>query len=71
MMFHENRLPADIMPFFEKNSNIFNCRLLQIIGGTLWVNFFLMRVFADRIGGNHKRKYCIEERISKRFETEF
>ena len=26
-----------IFVIFEKSSNIFNCRLLQIIGGTLWV----------------------------------
>ena len=26
---------------FEKNSKIWNCRLLQIIGGALWDNQFL------------------------------
>ena len=47
MILHENRLLADdsheisclICCFFEKkNGKIFNCRLLQIIGGALRVN---------------------------------
>ena len=42
MIFHENR-PADdsheiyLICYFEKSSKILNCRLLQIIGGALWV----------------------------------
>ena len=45
MIFHENRLPADdsqemscLVCYFWKSSKIINCRLMQIIGGTLWVN---------------------------------
>ena len=44
MIFHENRLPADdsheiscLICYFWKSSKIWNCCLLQIIGGTLWV----------------------------------
>ena len=44
MIFHENRLPADdaheisyIICYFLKSGKIFNCRLLQIIGGALCV----------------------------------
>ena len=45
MIFHENRLPADdshetsclICLFFLKSGKILNCRLLQNIGGALWV----------------------------------
>ena len=48
MIFHENGLPADdshetsrLICFFIlwKSSKICNCRLLQIVCGTLWVNF--------------------------------
>ena len=45
MIFHENCLPADdsheiscLICYFWKSSKIWNCRLLQIIGGALWVN---------------------------------
>ena len=45
MIFHENHLPADdsheiscLICYFWKSSKILNCRLLQIIGGALWVN---------------------------------
>ena len=44
-MFHEIRLPADgsheiscLIFLFKKGSKIWNCRLLQIIGGALWVS---------------------------------
>ena len=44
MIFHEYRLPADdsheiscLICYFWKSSKLWNCRLLQIIGGTLWV----------------------------------
>ena len=44
LIFHENCLPADnsheiscLVYYFWKSSKIGNCRLLQIIGGTLWV----------------------------------
>ena len=44
MIVHENRLPADdsheiswLICYFWKSSKIGNCRLLQIIGGALWV----------------------------------
>ena len=45
MIFRENRLPADdsheiscLICYFWKSSKIFNCRLLQIIGGALRAN---------------------------------
>ena len=45
MIFHENRLLADdsneisyLICYFCKSCKIFNCRLLQIIGGALRVN---------------------------------
>ena len=45
MIFHENRLPADnsheiscLICYFLKSSKTLNCRLLQIIGGALWIN---------------------------------
>ena len=45
MIFHENRLPADHsheiscpICYFWKSGKIWNCRLLQIVGGALWVN---------------------------------
>ena len=44
MIFHENRLPGDVshqlsclICYFLERSKICNCRLLQIIGGALWV----------------------------------
>ena len=44
MILHENRLPADdsheiscLICYFLKSSKIFNCRLLQIIGGAFRV----------------------------------
>ena len=44
MIFLENRLPADdsheiscLICYFLKSGNILNCRVLQIIGGALWV----------------------------------
>ena len=43
MIFHENCLPADdsheisCLVIFRKSSKVLNCRLLQIIGGALWV----------------------------------
>ena len=44
MLFHENCLPADnsheiacLFVIFEKAAKFENCRLLQIIGGALWV----------------------------------
>ena len=44
MIFLENRLPADdsreipcLICYFLKSIKILNCRLLQIIGGALWV----------------------------------
>ena len=44
MIFHENRLPADdsheiscLICYFWKSNQIWNCRLLQIIGCALWV----------------------------------
>ena len=51
MVFHENRLPTDdshdiscliFMPYllFLKKWQNLNCRMLQIIGGALWVNAF-------------------------------
>ena len=46
MLFHENRLPADdsheiscLICYFRKNDKIWNCLLLQIIGGTLRVKW--------------------------------
>ena len=49
MILHENRLPADdsheiscLICYFCKNGKIFNCRLLQTIGGALRVNIQLM-----------------------------
>ena len=42
MIFHENRLPADDsheITYLIKSSKILNCRLLQIIGGALWVKY--------------------------------
>ena len=47
MIFHENRLPADdsheiscLIGYFWKGGKIWNCRLLQIIGGALWVKVY-------------------------------
>ena len=44
MILHENRLPSDnsheiscLICYFLKSGKIFNCPLLQIIGGALWV----------------------------------
>ena len=44
MILHENRLPEDdsheiscLICYFWKSGKIFNCRLLQIIGGAIWV----------------------------------
>ena len=52
MIFHENRLPADdsheiscLLCYFQKSCKIFDCRLLQIIGGALWVNLFPADIF--------------------------
>ena len=49
MILHENRLPADdsheiscLIRCFCKSGKIFNCRLLQPIGGALRVNIQLM-----------------------------
>ena len=46
MIFHENRLPADLshgilclICYFWNSSKIWNCPLLQIIGGALWVKY--------------------------------
>ena len=43
MILHENRLPADdsheiscLKSYFWKSRKIWNCRLLQIIGGPIW-----------------------------------
>ena len=48
MILHENRLPADdsqeiscLIRYFSKSGKSFNCRLLQIIGGVLSVNYIL------------------------------
>ena len=48
MIFHESHLPADnsheiscLISYICKSSKIGNCRLLQIIGGALWVSFCL------------------------------
>ena len=45
MIFHENRLPADdshemscLICYFWKRGKIWNCPLLHIIDGALWVN---------------------------------
>ena len=45
---HENCLPADnsheiscLICYFWKSGKIFNCRLLQVIGGALRVNFMM------------------------------
>ena len=45
MILHENRLPAEdareiscLICYFRKSVKIFNCRLLQVKGGTLRVN---------------------------------
>ena len=44
MIFHENCLPADnsheiscLICYFWKSSKIWTCRLLQLVGGALWV----------------------------------
>ena len=44
MIFHKNRLPADdsyemlcLICYFWKSSKIWKCRLLQTVGGALWV----------------------------------
>ena len=49
MILHENRLPADDshgisyhIGYFWRSARIWNCRLLQIIGGALRVNFLLL-----------------------------
>ena len=46
MILNENRLPADdsheiscLICYFFKSGKILNCRLLQIIGGALRVNY--------------------------------
>ena len=46
MILHKNRLPADdsheiscLICYFLKSGKIFNCRLQQIIGGALSVNY--------------------------------
>ena len=58
MKFHENRLPADesheilcLICYFWKRGKIWNCRLLQIVGGFSWVKmcngpFILYSLFA-------------------------
>ena len=48
MIFHENRLPADDSHEISSFLNI--CRLLQIIGGALWVNplFFFFQSLGSR-----------------------
>ena len=65
MIFHENRLPADdfheiscLIYYFWKSSKIWNCLLLQIIGGTLWVkrlirlaNFMVYMVTSSLFAG--------------------
>ena len=52
MILHENRLPADdsheiscLIGYFWKSGKIWNCCLLQIIGGALWVKFFQFQIF--------------------------
>ena len=49
MILHENRLPADdshevscLICYFLKRGKILNCRLLQIIGGALWVKIVII-----------------------------
>ena len=48
MIFHENRLPADdsheisCLIILEKVAKIWNCRLMQIIGGALQVKYILL-----------------------------
>ena len=57
MIFHENRLPADdsheiscLISYFWKSSKIWNYRLLQIIGGTLWVKLPVIHSQPDVLG---------------------
>ena len=52
MMFHENGLPADdsleisfFICYFWKSGKIWNCRLLQIIGGALRVSCLAKYLF--------------------------
>ena len=58
MIVHDNRLPADdshelsclicyLKNKTKKPSKICYCRLLQIIGGALWVNQFYFIVSSD------------------------
>ena len=58
MIFHENRLPADnsheiscLICYFQKGGKILNCRLLQIIGGALWIN--------SDFSGGHKLTFLL------------
>ena len=52
MIFHENHLPADdsheiscLICYFWKSDKIWNCRLLQIIGGALRVKLVPLNMF--------------------------
>ena len=58
MIFHENRLPADdsheisyLICYFEKEAKFEFCRLLQIIGGALWVKIHTLSYFGIALPG--------------------
>ena len=56
MIFHENPLPADDSHelLFLKKGKITNCRLLQIIGGTLR-NKIILDISCESSAGAHCR----------------
>ena len=74
MIFHENCLPADnyheipcIICYLWKSSKIWNCRLLQIIGGALWVNRYFSypwtKTYAVGSKKNHLKYLPYEHRF--------
>ena len=54
MIFHENCLHSPDLKFLKKQQ-ILNCRLLQIIGGALWVMSFLPASFPGIMEPSAKR----------------
>ena len=69
MIFHENRLSADdsherscLICYIWKSGKIWNRRLLQIIGGALWVNVLLGSIMRDNCAWipNHIRRMWVD-----------
>ena len=77
MIFHENRLPADdshdlscLICYFRKSAKIWNCRLLQILGGALWVNHLWWKaIFVTIFYINHL--FCVQIVVRKHISEYF